>query len=177
VIDLRTHGDFRIDSTLRDEIRAMPLDSADDLSADDLDVQETRIQPMGPGLAYVFEVWLQPPTLNVAGTLIGAGILAGCKRLKTRFSRLVSPTASTNTYALPPEKNLPSRAKFIIGQHYTVQGDLRTMNVEITDSPSLLEFSGTADFSEKGGRTFHVIIDHNAYRWKLTQIVRKHPEP
>lgn len=177
VIDVRANGDFRIDDTLRAEIRAILLDSADDLSADDLDVQETQIVPMGTGLAYQFELWLQALPPNIVAGLIVAGILTGCDRLKTRFRRPVSPTASTNTFALPPEQQLVGYAKILIAEHYAVQGDdLTSLNVEITESPSVLKFSGTADFSEAGGRAFHVIVDYDAHSWKQIRIVRKHPK-
>lgn len=65
----------------------------------------------------------------------------------------------------------------MIQEHYTVQGNLTSLNVEVKESPSLLEFRGTADLSEEGGRSFHVIIDYNAYQSQLAHIIRKRPAP
>jgi hypothetical protein len=180
LIDVKASGDFQIDSTLRDEIRAILLDSADSLSADDLDVQETRIPGQGPGVAYQIEVWLQNPwVIGLSTNVIAAGIITGWKKLWQKYHHTVPPPpASADRYAPSPEQELASYAETLVTFNYSVvQGELTTLNVEITDAPSNLVFRGTADFSDANGRTFHVSIDQNTYGWRLTHIIREHPKP
>jgi hypothetical protein len=86
VIDIQANGDFRIDDALREESRAILLGSTDELSADDLDVQEAKIPPQGTGIAYQFELWLQAFPPNIVAGLITAGILAGCAELRHKFT-------------------------------------------------------------------------------------------
>jgi hypothetical protein len=187
VIDIKGPGDFRVDSKLRDAIRAIPLDSTDDLSTDDLDVQETRIPPQGPGMAYQIEVWLQNPWIvGVATNLVAAGIMAGCNKL-WRTYRKTQPAepnpgdaaaARTHTYALPPpQQQLVDYAKSIVAQHYTIDGDLTDINLSLSESSSEWKFRGTALLSANDGRTFEVSIDYDNDGLRQSRIVRKHSEP
>jgi hypothetical protein len=105
VIDIQARGDFRIDDTLRNEIRAILLDLTDELSADDLDVQEAKISPQGTGMAYQFELWLQNPwVIGLSTNLIAIGILDGCKRLHDRFRRNTPPVPPAPVALYRPRK-------------------------------------------------------------------------
>lgn len=185
MIDLKGPGDFRIDSTLRDAIRAIPLDSTDDLSTDDLEVQETRIPAQGPGVGYQIEVWLQTLPPDIAKGLIIAPVVAGWKKLWRKYRK--PPPAQSNppenapeqphTFTVPPQQQLVSYAKSVVAEHYTIEGDLTDLNVNLSESPSGLKFSGTALLNANDGRTFEVRIDYDNDGLRQSRIVRKHPEP
>jgi hypothetical protein len=178
VIDIEARGDFRIDATLRDEIRAILFDSTDDLSADDLYVREAKMPPQGTGMAYQFELWLQNPwTIGIATNLIAAGILTGCNKLRHKYRRKTPPAAPpTVKPVLSPEENVTRYVQSVTGRHYRPNQTLTLLNFSVTERHSDQELSATVDLSEHDGRTFHVSIDYQAHGWRLTHIVRKHPE-
>jgi hypothetical protein len=173
VIDIQASGDFRIDDTLRQEIRAILLDSADRLSADDLDVQEAKIPPQGTGMAYQFELWLQNPW--VVGLATNA-IWAGCATLRNKHRRKAPPATSPSVKpVLSPEELVIRYVQSVAGQHYRPNQTLTVLQFSVTERHSDSELSATVDLGEHDGRTFHVTIDYQARGWRLTHIVRKHP--
>jgi hypothetical protein len=179
VIDIQANGDFRIDDALREEIRAILLDSTDELSADDLDldVQEAKIPPQGTGMAYQFEIWLQNPwTIGLATNLIAAGILKGSNTLRQKYRRNAPPaTPPTVKPVLSPEENVIRYVQSVTGRHYQSNQTLTVLNFFVTERNSDLELSATVDLSEDDGRTFHVTIDYQGRSWRLTHIVRTYP--
>lgn len=177
VIDIQANGDFRIDDALREEIRAILLDSTDDLSADDLDVQEAKIPPQGTGMAYQFELWLQNPwTVGLATNLIAAGILTGCNKLRQKYRRKAPPaTPTTVKPVLSPEEMVIRYVQGVTSRHYQPNQTLTVLNFSVTERHSDLELSATVDLSEHDGRAFHVSIDYQARGWRLTHIVRTYP--
>jgi hypothetical protein len=80
IIDIRAHGNFRIDDSLRAAIRAAAVDSIGGLSADDVDVRETELHPMG-ATAHLFDIWVQAQAMNVPASVIGAAIWDGFKQI------------------------------------------------------------------------------------------------
>lgn len=173
IIDIQASGDFRIDSALREEIRAILLDSADGLSADDLDVQEAKIPPQGTGMAYQFELWLQNPW--VVGLATNA-IWTGCAALRNKYRRKTAPTTPpTVKPVLTTEETVIRYVQSVTGQHYSSKQTLTVLNFSVTERHSDLELSATVALAEHDGRTFHVSIDYQARGWRITHIVRQHP--
>lgn len=80
VIEIRAHGQYRIDGALRDEIRSLPLESAADLSPSDIEMRETQLHPQGVGEPYLIDVWvlLQGLPANVVGSAIWDGCKHSC---------------------------------------------------------------------------------------------------
>jgi hypothetical protein len=188
VIDLNGPGEFHIDSTLRDAVRAIPVESTDHhLSTDDLDVEEVAIPAQGAGgIGYHIMVWLQTLPPNIATGLVTTAIAAECSKLwrTYRKPRQAEPNsegaaaAPTHKYVgPPPQQQLMNYAKALVDQHYTIEGDLTEINVTLSETSSEWKFSGTALLSANDGRTFEVSIDYDNDGLNLYRVVRKHPEP
>jgi hypothetical protein len=110
VIEIKVSGDFRIDDALRDEIRSLPLKSDADLTADDVEMRERQIRPMGTGQPIWFDILVQAQMQGLPANAVGAAIWDGCKALVRRL-RSESTTAEidadqAHTYAPPPEQQL-----------------------------------------------------------------------
>jgi hypothetical protein len=174
VLDIRGRGDFRIDSTLRDELRQIPLTSG--LSTDDVQVQETRMPPQGIGMAAMFETWVQAMPPNIVGSIVGGAIMAGCAKLWNRYRHKAPPQRPSSTSSMPPEELFRKHAGGIIAQHYSIHETLVPLNLVITEMHSAYEHSGTVDMCERRGRIFHVEISSPAEGWRVVHIIRQRPE-
>jgi hypothetical protein len=97
------------------------------------------------------------------------------------WTRLLCWWATASVTTETPTKWSPSWRGAIFGSTPncgTKSGQYRsTLYVSITESHSDLEFSGTADLGEDGGRTFHVVMDYQAHGGHFTHIIRKNPKP
>jgi hypothetical protein len=164
---------IRIDSTLRDEVRQLLLTNG--LSADDVDVQETRMPPQGAGMAAMFETWVQAMPPNVVGSMIGGAIMTGCAQLWNKY-RKTPPQQPSATPSIPPEVLFSKHAGGRIAEHYSINETLEPLNLIITETHSANAHSGTVDMCERKGRTFHVEISSPAHGWSVVHIIREHPE-
>ena len=72
MIEIRVRGDFQIDDALRDEIRSLPLTSGVELTADDVQMHERRISPMGTGQPIWFDVLVQTQMMGLPANVVGA---------------------------------------------------------------------------------------------------------
>lgn len=100
VVEVKGHGDFQIDSTLRADIRAIPPQAPDDD-----DVRETQIHPMGVAEPYLIDVWVQ--LQGLPANVIGSAIWDGWKTLGRAIHRRGQSRRSGGTpVSLPPEQHL-----------------------------------------------------------------------
>jgi len=175
VFDVRGRGDFRIDSTLRDELRQLLLTNG--LSVDDVDVRETRMPPQGTGMAAMFETWVQAMPPNITGSIIGGAIMTGCAKLWNKYRQKVPPQQPSATPSISPEDLFEKHAGGIIAQHYSIGETLASLNLVITETHSAYDHSGTVDMCEHEGRIFHVDISSPVHGWRVVHIIRQHPEP
>lgn len=176
VLDLNAGGGFfLIDDTVRDEVRALSVDSAD------LHVREAHLQPFGVA-SYWIDVWLT----GVGVSLVSDIAWAQLHRLKRRFgpnSRTPFNAAEFDEIQardhtqLAEQKTLAyARAK--VAEHYTVNGTLTALGVEIKEMNSTSEFSGTAVLRDDGGSTFTVIAEFDGGgSWIASRIIRSYPAP
>jgi hypothetical protein len=175
VLDIRGRGDFRIDSTLRDELRQIPLTNG--LSADDVDVQETRMPPQGIGMAAMFETWVQAMPPNIVGSIVGGAIMTGCAKLWNKYRHKTPPQQPSATPSpIPPEELFSKHAGGVIAEHYSINENLTPLTLVITETHSAYEQSGTVEMYERNGRIFHVEISSPAEGWRVVHIIRQHPE-
>jgi hypothetical protein len=176
VFDIRGSGDFRVEAGLRDDVRQILLSLG--LTADELDVQETRMPPQGTGMAAMFETWVQAMPPNVLGSVIGGAIMAGCAKLWNKYHKRTpaQQPQPTVTVSISPEDLFSKHAGGIIAQHYSINETLTDLNLVITQTYSPYSHSGSVDKCESTGRTFHVEISSPADGLRVTHIIREHPE-
>lgn len=180
VFDIRGHGEFRVEAKLRDDVRQILLSHG--LSADDVDVQETRMPPQGIGMAAMFETWVQAMPPNIVGSMIGGAITTGCAKLWNKYRRntpaqqsSATPPPPTVTSSIPPDELFTKHAGGRIAEHYSINENLKSLNLVITETHSAYSHSGTVDMCESSGRTFHVEISSPADGLVVVHIVRQHP--
>ncbi|MEB3024064.1 hypothetical protein [[Mycobacterium] crassicus] len=150
IVELRANGAFHTDSRIKAEITELPV------PPDDIYVRAARIP--GQGLAaYAISTWLQPAAVGVLGAMAYNKI----QSLKHQYGRPVTRTqynaaefdADQIRAATPlAQQQLQTEARTFISGHFSVQGNLTVLGVDIQDLRSETAYSGPSSFAMTGDR-------------------------